>query len=40
MVLRKEWINSKEEEFMPEAMSSVEVHVTGKSQPAMGGTDA
>jgi len=28
------------EEFMPEAKSCVEAHAGGRSQPAMGGTDA
>ena len=40
MVLPKGWINQRGEEFMPEARSCVEAHAVGKSQPAMGGTDA
>jgi hypothetical protein len=40
MVQPTGWINQQWEEFMPEARSCVEVRATGKSQPAMGGTDA
>jgi hypothetical protein len=39
MVLRKEWINSKEEEFMPEARSCVAVDAATIDQPARGGID-
>jgi hypothetical protein len=40
MVQPKGWINQRWEEFMPEAKLCVEAHVEGRSQPAMGGTDA
>ena len=40
MVQPMGWINQRWEEFMPEARSCVKVQATGKSQPAMGGTDA
>jgi len=36
----KGWINQRWEEFMPEARSCVKAYAGGRSQPAMGGTDA
>jgi len=40
MVQPKGWINQRWEEFMPEAKPCAKAPTMGKSQPAMGGTDA
>lgn len=39
MVLRKEWINLKGEEFMPEARSCVLLDAATIAQPERGGSD-
>jgi hypothetical protein len=39
MVLPKEWVNPKGEEFMPEARSRVLLAATTVDQPARGGID-
>jgi hypothetical protein len=39
MVLPKEWINLKREEFMPEARSCVLLAAATVDQPARGGID-
>jgi hypothetical protein len=39
MMLRKEWINLKGEEFMPEARSCVSIVDKTLDQPAKGGID-
>ena len=39
MVLRKEWINLKGEEFMPEARSCVPPEAATIGQPERGGID-
>jgi hypothetical protein len=39
MILLKEWVNPKGEEFMPEARSCVPVCTTTIDQPERGGID-
>ena len=39
MVLPKEWVNPKGEEFMPEARSCEAVYAEAIGQPERGGTD-